>query len=230
MKPERPRILAVDDEENIRDLVKAYLEREGYAVSLAEDGEGALLMAGEIKPHIVILDLMLPGIDGLDVCRELRQKSDDTYILMLTARAEESDRVLGLTEGADDYLVKPFRPRELVARVKAMLRRIQKTPGIIKFGDLIINPEARVVKRDGRSIELSALQFDLLLFLAGNAGIVLSRQQIIDQVWGYDWTGDERLVDVHIGNLRKKIEPDPNNPRYIQTVRGVGYCFSGDSP
>ncbi len=224
---DRIRVLLVDDEDNIRELMKAYILREGYLVYEARDGEEAIKLQHQVKPHIVVLDLMLPGMDGLEVCRLLRETSD-VYIIMVTARGEEGDRILGLNEGADDYLTKPFSPRELVARINALVRRLTNEDETLRFGELEINPLARSAFKGRENIELSSLQFNLLLVLASHKGIVLSRQQIIDKVWGYDWSPDDRLVDVHIGNLRKKIEDDPGNPQYIKTVRGVGYLFWGE--
>ena len=224
------RILVVEDEENIVNLVRAYLEREGFMVKTAADGRMALQQARAVQPHLIVLDLMLPGLGGLDVCRRLRQESD-VYIIMLTAKSEEADRVVGLELGADDYLTKPFSPRELVARVKAVLRRSREgegavpraESGIIEAGPLSIDLARRRVIKHGTPIELTTLEFDLLRVLGGEPGVVFSRAHLVQRVWGYDFLGDERVVDVHIGLLRKKIEDDPSEPALLKTVRGVGY-------
>ncbi len=228
------RILVVEDEANIANLARAYLEREGFAVRTAADGRAALQQARATQPDLIVLDLMLPGMDGLEVCRRLRQESD-VYIIMLTAKTEESDRVVGLELGADDYLTKPFSPRELVARVKAVLRRSRDGEGImprsesgaIVAGPLTIDLARRRVTKGDASIDLTTLEFDLLRVLAGEPGIVFSRAQLLQRVWGYDFAGDERVVDVHIGLLRKKIEDDSSEPTLLRTVRGVGYKFDG---
>jgi two-component system alkaline phosphatase synthesis response regulator PhoP len=221
--------LVVDDEPTILTTVQAYLEREGYAVHTAPDGPAALKGARAFRPDLIVLDIMLPGMDGLEVLRRLRQESE-VYVLLLTAKADEMDKVVGLTVGADDYLTKPFSPRELVARVKAILRRgrdqIVGEPAMA-FEGLRIEPEARRVWKDDVSLELTPIEFDLLYALARHPGRVLSREQLIEQVWGYDYYGDERVVDVHIGRLRKKIEKDPAIPTLIVTVRGAGYRFEG---
>ncbi len=221
-------ILVVDDEQTIRDTVRAYLEREGYTVHTAGDGEQALQAAQAFQPDLVILDIMLPKIDGLEVLRRLRQASN-VWVLMLTARADETDKVVGLKLGADDYLTKPFSPRELVARVEAILRRGRNaatTPQLV-FPHLRIDPDARRVWSDDQEIELTPIEFDLLLALARHRGRVLSREQLIEQVWGYDYYGDERIVDVHIGRLRKKLTTASSHTA-IATVRGVGYRFEGE--
>ncbi len=220
-------ILVVDDEPSILNVVQAYLQQEGFTVHTAADGPTALQAARTHRPDLIILDIMLPGMDGLEVLQRLRQESD-VYVLMLTAKAEETDKVIGLMIGADDYLTKPFSPRELVARVKAILRRGRgsgRDDSILDFGDLRIDPEARQVWKNDALIELTPIEFDLLLALARHRGRVLSREQLIEQVWGYDYYGDERVVDVHIGHLRKKVEDDPANPQRIVTVRGAGYRF-----
>jgi two-component system alkaline phosphatase synthesis response regulator PhoP len=226
------RILVVEDEANIVNLVRAYLERDGFTVDTARDGAAALHQARTTRPQLVVLDLMLPGMDGLEVCRRLRQESD-VYILMLTAKSEEADRIVGLELGADDYLTKPFSPRELVARVKAVLRRSrpsdsmspQSEGALIAAPPLCIDLARRQVTKCGVPVDLTALEFDLLRELAGRPGIVFSRAQLLQRVWGYDFLGDERVVDVHIGLLRKKIEDDPSEPALLKTVRGVGYKF-----
>ncbi|NOX62767.1 MAG: response regulator transcription factor [Chloroflexi bacterium] len=218
-------ILVVDDEPTIVKTVRAYLEREGYTVHTASDGLQALQAARAFKPDLVVLDIMLPEIDGLEVLRRLRQESD-VWVLMLTARAEEMDKVLGLKLGADDYLTKPFSPRELVARVEAILRRgrgLAPSEPKLVFSHLRIDPAARRVWLDGEEVELTPIEFDLLLALARHHGRVLSREQLIELVWGYDYYGDERVVDVHIGRLRKKLERSSLAHHLIATVRGVGY-------
>jgi two-component system alkaline phosphatase synthesis response regulator PhoP len=224
------KILIVDDEASIVNSVRAYLEREGYAVYTAADGPAALKAARAFSPDLVILDVMLPGMDGLEVLRRLRQDSD-VYVLMLTARADELDKIVGLTVGADDYLTKPFSPRELVARVKAILRRGRTATSeepVQVFRRLRIDPAAHQAWKDNVPIELTAIEFSLLLALARHRGRVLSREQLIEQVWGYDYYGDERVVDVHMGRLRKKIEDDPDNPSTLVTVRGAGYRFEDE--
>ncbi|RME43808.1 MAG: DNA-binding response regulator [Chloroflexi bacterium] len=228
---QRTKILVVDDEPNILNTVQAYLEKEGYTVYTAMDGPSALKAARAFRPDLVVLDIMLPEMDGLEVLRRLRQESE-VYVLMLTAKAEETDKIVGLSVGADDYLTKPFSPRELVARVKAILRRGRGAgPGepALVFRHLRIDPEARQVWKNEEPVELTPIEFDLLLALARHPGRVLSREQLIEQVWGYDYYGDERVVDVHIGRLRKKVELDPVNPTFIVTVRGVGYRFEAES-
>lgn len=227
-------ILVVDDEHNIVDLVRGYLEREGYLVHAAFDGPAAVEMAREIEPDLIVLDLMLPGFDGIEVCRRLRQFSN-AYVLMLTARAEEVDKIVGLSVGADDYLTKPFSPRELVARVKAMLRRPQVavdatgSPDELRHvGDLVIDSARHVVSRGGKAIDLTAREFGLLAMLADEPGRVFTRAQILDRLWESEFY-DDHVVEVHIGNLRRKLEDDPGHPRYVETVRGVGYRASGSS-
>ena len=225
------KILVVDDEPAILDTVQAYLQQEGFAVRAVPDGAGALKAARTFAPDLVVLDIMLPGMDGLEVLRRLRQESQ-VYVLMLTARADETDKVVGLGLGADDYLTKPFSPRELVARIKAVLRRGRAgEPGgapPLRFRRLVIEPEARRARKDGAPIELTTVEFDLLYGLARHPGRVLSREQLIEQVWGYDYYGDERVVDVHVGHLRHKVEDDPANPAMIVTVRGAGYRFEDE--
>jgi two-component system alkaline phosphatase synthesis response regulator PhoP len=205
------KILVVDDESTIVNTVRAYLELEGYTVYIASDGPAALKAARSWRPDLVVLDIMLPGLDGIEVLRRLRQESD-VYVLMLTAKAEETDKLVGLSMGADDYLTKPFSPRELVARVKAILRRGR-------------GPETRRAWKDDQLVELTPIEFDLLSALARHWGRVLSREQLIENVWGYDYYGDERVVDVHIGRIRKKLEDDPANPVLIVTARSAGYRF-----
>ncbi len=222
-----PTVLVVDDEPTVVKTVRAYLEHEGYTVHAAEDGPSALKAAAAYRPDLVVLDIMLPGMDGLEVLQRLRQGSD-LYVLMLTAKADETDRVVGLTVGADDYLTKPFSPRELVARVRAILRRgraPQVAEPILSFDRLRIDPAARKAWKDEVSLELTPTEFDLLHALARHSGRVLSRDQLIEQVWGYEYYGDERVVDVHIRRIRRKVEDDPATPGLVVTVRGVGYRF-----
>jgi DNA-binding response OmpR family regulator len=226
MEVTAPRILVVDDEPPIVELVTGYLEREGWTVSSAGDGVAALDAARALAPDIVVLDVMLPGLDGIEVCRRLRTFSG-AYVLMLTARSEEIDRIVGLTVGADDYLVKPFSPRELVARIKALLRR-RRTPGQAPVVGMLppgleVDEPRRLVRVDGTTVELTALEFNLLAALARRPGVVISRQALLDEVWGSSVAGDDHLVDVHIANLRRKLGDDPASPRFIETVRGVGY-------
>jgi len=221
------RVLVVDDEPIVTEVVQRYLIREGYQVRVAADGRTALKEARDGAPDLVVLDLMLPGIDGLEVCRQLRAESS-VPIIMLTAKGEESDKILGLGLGADDYLTKPFSPGELIARVKAVLRRTQVAaatlPGdAVRVGGLRINPGGRSVERDGEPIHLTAKEFDLLYFLARNPGQVFTREQLLDNVWDFEWYGDHSTVTVHIRRLREKIEPNPVRPRYVKTVWGVGY-------
>ena len=217
----------VDDEASVRQLVNSYLKREGYQVLEAADGVTALKLARTEHPDLVVLDLMIPGMDGLEVCRILRSESD-IFVIMLTARTEETDKLLGLGLGADDYLIKPFSPRELVARVKAILRRGQSTaaaPGraVLRVGDIEIDPGRYVATVAGRKLELTAREFEILSQLAARPGMVFTREKLLEQVWGYNFFGDPRVVDVHVAKLRKKVEKDPAQPQYIKTVRGVGY-------
>ena len=229
-KMSQARILLVDDEPAIVETVRAYLEAEGYTVQTASDGPGALTLARSFHPDIIVLDLMLPGLDGLEVLRRLRQISD-VYVLLLTAKTHETDKVVGLTMGADDYVTKPFSPRELVARVKALLRRGRSSgagDAVLVFHRLRLDPQARRVWKDAASIELTPLEFDLLYALARYRGRVLSREQLIEQVWGYDYYGEDRVVDVHLGRIRRKLEDDAATPRLIVTVRGAGYRFEDE--
>lgn len=230
MQDSSRKILVVDDEPTIVSTVQAYLEREGYIVYTAMDGPAALKAAHAFRPGLVVLDIMLPGMDGIEVLRRLRQGSD-VYVLMLTARADETDKIVGLSVGADDYLTKPFSPRELVARVKAILRRGRNAvrgEAMLIFHRLRIDPDARQVWKDDEAVELTSIEFDILHALARHRGRVLSREQLIEQVWGYDYYGDERVVDVHIGRIRKKLEDDPTNPTLIVTVRGTGYRLEAE--
>ena len=218
--------LVVDDEPPLVALVRSYLEREGFEVETAGDGEAAVDFARERAPDVIVLDLMLPGIDGIEACRRIRSFSD-AYVLMLTARAEEVDKIVGLSTGADDYLTKPFSPGELVARIRALLRRPRPgaTPAAPprQFGDLLVDPRAHEVRVNEEIIELTPLEFELLDVLSGSPHIAFARGQLLERVWGPSWFGDEHVVDVHIANLRRKLGDDGRNPRYIRTVRGVGY-------
>lgn len=231
------RILVVDDEPTLLQTVRAYLEEEGYEVRTALDGRAALTEARAFQPDLIVLDVMLPELDGMEVLRRLREgkvdpRLQDVFVIMLTARADELDRVLGLELGADDYVTKPFSSRELVARVKAALRRVggaEKGGGMeYVFRHLRLDPEARMVWKEGQEVELTPIEFDLLHALVRHAGRVLSREQLVEQVWGVDYYGDERVVDVHIGRLRKKVEDDPSQPQMIATVWGSGYRFEDE--
>ncbi len=223
-------VLVVDDEKKIRDLVRSYLENEGYAVFVAETGERALEAFGRVRPDLIVLDLMLPDISGEEVARAVRELSP-VPIIMLTARASEDDRVAGLRLGADDYLVKPFSPRELVARVAAVLRRSADTAvdgaGALHFagGRLAIDRDAREVRLDDVPLALTRSEFDLLFALASHPGRVFSRFELVTKVQGYDYEGYERTIDVHVKNLRKKLGEDPREPTFVVTVTGVGYRF-----
>src|SRR4051812_23446952 len=224
------RALVVDDEVPLASVVASYLEREHFEVSSAHDGHDAIAMAREIDPDVVVLDLALPGIDGLEVCRQLRTFSD-AYVVMLTARDTEMDTVVGLSVGADDYVTKPFSPRELVARIRAMLRRPRTAAAATEadavpdrvFGALRIDVAGREVSIDDEPITLTRTEFDVLAALSARPTTVLSRRQLLDAVWTESWVGNEHLVDVHIGHLRRKLGDDPTAPRYVITVRGVGY-------
>jgi DNA-binding response OmpR family regulator len=223
-------VLVVDDEPTIRDVVSRYLVRAGYETIVAATGREALRRAGEGRPDVVVLDLMLPDVDGLEVMRRLRQLDRDrTAIVLLTARGEESDRVIGLRLGADDYVVKPFSPAELVARVGAMLRRLDPVPDHeppLVFDGLEIDPSGRRVLLDAEPIELTQREFDLLLFLARHPGQAFTREQLMESVWQYSFYIDTSTVTVHIRRLRMKLERDPAHPRFIQTIWGVGYRFA----
>jgi DNA-binding response OmpR family regulator len=226
----RFRVLVVDDEPVVTEVVERYLMRDGFEVSTAGDGDAALALAQTWAPDLVVLDLMLPGKDGLEVCRALRRDSS-VPIIMLTARGDETDRIVGLEIGADDYIVKPFSPRELVARIKAVLRRSASSSDaatsndLLRFQGLTINPRTRAVEVNGKSASLTAKEFDLLHFLASHPEQVFSREQLMNDVWDYTFAGDASTVTVHIRRLREKIEPDPLRPRYVKTVWGVGYKF-----
>lgn len=220
------RVLVVDDERPLVGVITSYLEREGFEVVQAFDGPTAVERARQDDPGLVLLDLMLPGIDGIEVCRQIRQFTD-AYVIILTARDEEVDKIVGLSVGADDYLVKPFSPRELIARIRAMLRRPRQSQlpaaEAVVIGALVIDLEARHVSVDDEPIELTRTEFDLLAAMVDKPRAALSRRNLLDEVWGSDWYGDEHVVDVHIGHLRRKLGDDATEPRFIRTVRGVGY-------
>jgi two-component system OmpR family response regulator len=219
------RILVVDDEKRIVEIVKAYLERDGFKVTVAFDGKSALTLARKEKPDLIVLDLMLPEVSGWDVCRTLRKESG-VPVIMLTARDDVTDKIVGLELGADDYVTKPFDPKELLSRIRAVLRRYEgstSTPQMLTVGDLSIDVEKRTVRRGATSIELTSTEFDILQTLAASPGRVYTRMQLLDKVQGEAYEGYERTVDSHIKNLRKKLEPDPDHPRYIVTVHGAGY-------
>ncbi len=222
-------ILVVDDEEAIAEAVRKRLESEGFRVEVAHDGPDALRLHAEHRPDLVVLDLMLPGMDGLEVCTQI-QRTGWTPVLMLTARTEEADRIAGLAVGADDYLTKPFSPRELVARVKAILRRIERitavsAEGPLERNGLVIDASRRRLTVDDEEVSLTPIEFEILLALARDPGVVLSRDQLMDKVWGYrDYAGG-RVVDSHVARIRRKLGEDGNEPRFIRTVHGVGYAF-----
>jgi DNA-binding response OmpR family regulator len=230
------KVLVVEDDKTLLEVLKYNLVKEGYEVATASDGVKALDTARSVKPELVILDIMLPVLDGLEVCRILRKEST-VPILMLTAKTEEVDRVVGLEIGADDYMTKPFSMRELLARVRAMLRRVEmlkreatdtgSAPPVIRAGDIEIDVARHTVTCGSRTIDVSPKEFELLAFLVSNPGHVFGRAHLLEQIWGYDFEGDTRTVDVHIRWLRQKIEADPANPVHIITVRGVGYKFEG---
>jgi DNA-binding response OmpR family regulator len=224
----RPLVLVVDDETTVREVVRRYLERDGYSVIEAGDGRGALDMFHESAPDLVILDLMLPGLDGLDVADEMRTEYK-VPIIMLTAKGAQNDRILGLERGADDYVVKPFSPRELVLRVGAVLRRTAEAQVAgdepLNFPGMSLDPGTRLLRIGERDIDLTAKEFDLLHFLMRYPRQVFSRDQLLDRVWGFEFYGDPSTVTVHIRRLREKIEPDPSQPAYLLTVWGVGYKF-----
>jgi len=225
-------ILVVDDEPSIVTLLKFNLEQAGYNVLTAEDGPSGLEAALNEKPDLMVLDLMLPGMDGIDVCKTLRQEKVNLPILMLTAKDDEFDKILGLELGADDYLTKPFSPREVVARVKAILRRSQtedaeQSEQILKIGDLEIHLDRYDVYFKDRQLVLTPKEFELLLYLANHRGKVLSRDQLLNGVWDFQYDGDTRIVDVHISHLREKIEEETKKPMYIRTIRGFGYKLEG---
>ena len=229
--PSGLRVLVVDDERALADLVASYLTRDGFEVSMAQDGQQAIDQARQVDPDVMVLDLGLPVVDGVEVCRVVRTFSD-CYIIMLTARTEEIDKLIGLSVGADDYLTKPFSPRELLARIHAMLRRPRTATASGQFlpevpprafGALSIEVAGREVRLHGETVALTRTEFDVLAALSGRPAMVFSRRQLIDAVWDQTWVGDEHLVDVHVGHLRKKLGDDPGSPRYVRTVRGIGY-------
>lgn len=225
------KILVVDDEHHIVELIKFNLENNGYEVITAFDGEQAIKEAEIQSPDLIILDLMLPKLDGIEVCRRLKRNPVTSHIsiIMLTAKSDESDKIVGLEIGADDYMTKPFSVKELVARVKAVLRRNNASvvkselDNIIEIGDIVIDEDKHEVYKSGKIIELTLKEFELLKTLAENRGKVVSRNTLLDEIWGYDYFGETRTVDVHIRHLRKKIEDDDSNPKYIETIRGRGY-------
>ncbi|KUO73147.1 MAG: two-component system response regulator [Desulfosporosinus sp. BRH_c37] len=226
-------ILVVDDEEPIQELLRFNLEKEGYLVRVAKDGQEALKHVANEKPDLLVLDLMLPGMDGLEVCRKLRSnpKFQQIPIIMLTAKGEEFDKVLGLELGADDYMSKPFSPRELLARIKARLRRLnsleEADTQIIIHGELRVDVTGFRVHVRGEETELTPKEFELLRVLVAHPGKVYSRDELLERIWGYEYDGDTRTVDVHVRHLRLKVERDPSNPEYIETLRGIGYRFKG---
>ncbi|MFZ0161543.1 MAG: response regulator transcription factor [Kineosporiaceae bacterium] len=232
------RALVVDDESSLVTVVTGYLEREGFTVQATGDGESALVVARQQEPDVIVLDLGLPGIDGVETCRRLRTFTD-CYVVMLTARADEVDMLIGLAVGADDYLTKPFSPRELMARIRTLLRRPRAHADVTAaesvatsapvaeprrvFADLVIDPSARDVVVAGVPIALTRTEFDLLEALSAHPRMVFTRRQLMDHVWGADWVGDEHLVDIHLGHVRRKLGDDATSPRYVLTVRGIGY-------
>ena len=230
------KVLVVEDEKTLQETLAYNLRHQGYEVETSGDGKSAIELARTFHPDVIILDIMLPGIDGFEVCRILRQEMT-TPVLMLTARDDEIDRIVGLEVGADDYLTKPFSMRELMARVKAILRRVRlireemdseaASPQLMVFGNLTINPTRREVLLDAESLSLKPKEYELIMFMAQHKGQVLSREHILERVWGWDYIGDSRTVDVHVRWLREKIEEDPAHPIRIITVRGAGYRFEG---
>lgn len=222
------KILVIDDEEKILKLVTSYLEKEGYTCYTAAEGISGLELALDINPDLIILDIMLPGLDGIELLTRLRKESN-AYVIMLTAKTEETDKIIGLSVGADDYVTKPFSPRELTARVKAALRRMSEAGkpigrDLLDFKNISINLGSRKTVVQGKLIDLTAMEFDLLAALAEYPGLVFSREQLLEKVWGHDYYGELRVIDVHIGHIRQKLGDD----RFIDTVRGVGYRFEGD--
>jgi Response regulators consisting of a CheY-like receiver domain and a winged-helix DNA-binding domain len=224
------KILVVDDEEHIRELIKFNLDKNGYKTICADNGLDALRMAKDENPQLILLDVMLPAMDGYDVCKEIRRDNSisSTPIIMITAKGEEFDKVLGLELGADDYITKPFSIRELIARVKAILRRttIKPIDNSYNFGTISIDFEKHEVTKEGMKIELTLKEFELIQILIKNKGRVMTRDFLLDKIWGYEYIGETRTVDVHIRHLRQKIEDDDKNPKYIETIRGIGYRFS----
>lgn len=224
------KVLVVDDEEHIRELIKFNLDKNGYKTICADNGLDALKMAKDENPQLILLDVMLPAMDGYDVCKEIRRDNSisSTPIIMITAKGEEFDKVLGLELGADDYITKPFSIRELIARVKAILRRttIKPIDNSYNFGTISIDFEKHEVTKEGMKIELTLKEFELIQILIKNKGRVMTRDFLLDKIWGYEYIGETRTVDVHIRHLRQKIEDDDKNPKYIETIRGIGYRFS----
>ena len=233
------KILLIEDEPEIARLIQLTLEKEGFVCQVCDNGLGGLEAFRSQQPDLIVLDLMLPGLDGLEVCARIRQQpgAKDPYILMLTARGEEIDRIIGLSTGADDYLVKPFSPRELTARVRALLRRSlrhNEPRHLYRTQHFIVDVEQRLARRhqgdeDAETLDLTALEFDLLATFVSQPGRVWSRAQLIERLWGNDFFGDERVVDTHVARLRKKVEPEPSNPTYIKTAIGFGYKFEDDN-
>ncbi|HZJ68488.1 MAG TPA: response regulator [Candidatus Eisenbacteria bacterium] len=229
------KILIVDDEQNIVDVLRENLERDGYETIEAYDGQAAIDLALSEDPDLILLDCMLPKIDGFDVCRKLRQETS-VPIIMLTAKSEEIDKVLGLELGADDYIVKPFSMREVMARVKALLRRThfsessqKDTPSVLEYGDLKIDQKAYEITMNDKPINLTLREYELVLFLAKNAGQVFSRETLLEKVWGYEYFGDVRTVDVTVRRTREKLEPNPDKYHYLLTKRGIGYYFNREA-
>lgn len=231
---QKEKVLVVDDEEHIVELIKFNLESAGYEVFTANNGIDAVDVAIENRPKLILLDLMLPGMDGFDVCKELKRNREtkNISVIMLTAKSEELDKILGLELGADDYITKPFSVREMLARVKAVLRRStnfeEEENSVFQSGNLTVNFERHEVLIGDNKIELSLKEFELLQILIKNKGKILNREMLLDKIWGYEYIGETRTVDVHIRYLRKKIEEDDKNPKYIETIRGVGYRFNPD--
>lgn len=225
MAPAAARVFVVDDEEPLARLVASYLERDGFDATVMVDGAEALQLARLSTPDVVVLDLGLPGLDGVEVCRQLRTFTD-CYVLMLTARADELDKLVGLSVGADDYMTKPFSPRELVARVRVLLRRPRREASLdtaLRFGPLELDVAGREARLGGEPVELTRTEFDVLAALAERPKAVFTRRQLVEAVWGPTWVGDEHLVDVHIGHLRRKLGDDADSGRFVRTIRGVGY-------
>lgn len=226
------KILIVDDEEHIRELLKFNLEKNGYTVYMAVNGLEGLSLAREKQVDLILLDLMLPGIDGFEVCKEIRKDNiiSNVPIIMLTAKSEEIDKILGLELGADDYITKPFSIRELSARIKALLRRsnVKYDNEVLKFGNIVLNLQTREVLKNGEKLEFTLKEFEVLRLLVQNKGKILTREILLDKIWGYEYVGETRTVDVHIRHIRKKVEENDKNPIYIQTIRGVGYKFIGE--